>query len=150
MSMLVGNTLIQNGMRLVMKSADDADSAEVYVVLLSNIGRSLRMIARIPNVGLQPNGVFAGVGLFVGFLADSQTNLVVAGVAVARHVHTLADELLGFRKKLLNGNLHGRRGSTYKTGAQQEERDDHALHTSNENKISYAFRQRGRTGMRIR
>ena len=115
-----------------MKSADHANSAKVYVVWLSNIGRSLRMIARIPNVGLQPNRVFGGVVLFVGFLTDGEANLVVAGVAVARHVDTLAGELLGLRKQLLNCNFHGRRRGTHKAAAQQEEGDDYALHTPNE------------------
>ena len=120
-----------------MKSAHHTDSAKIYVVWLSNLGRSLRMIAWIPDVRLQPDSVFAAVVFLVGLLADGEANLVVAGVAVTRHVDTFADELLGLSEELLNCTRHGRRRAVHKTSAQQEERYDHVLHTPNEKEISH-------------
>ena len=51
------------------------------------------VITWIPNIGFEPDCLLALVALFIGTLADSETNFIIARVAVASYVDTLAGKL---------------------------------------------------------
>src|SRR5207302_2151889 len=86
------------------------------------------------------------MALLICMLARMETDLLVARVAIACDINSLANELLGMREELPNTHFRGRLFCSNGNGSGKEEGgdgSDDVRHTSNENKISHRSWERG-------